>query len=178
MFTKVKTALSTFIILTMSLISVSYAVSYNPSLPITGIMVTANSGYGNRCPSGTEWLATDLNKGAGGAYVHLCLYREPNRAGALTDLTIVKSGERCPTGFGMINVDLNFKSSKSKYIISSDNPIYLCTKFGSSVNPIRSIEITTSKSYSGNLCKSSYSRVNFDLNKGVGGDYIFLCYKR
>jgi hypothetical protein len=48
-------------------------VSRQPGSPIQAIKATSNRKGGNRCGDGWRWIPTDLNQGAGGNYVFLCI---------------------------------------------------------------------------------------------------------
>jgi hypothetical protein len=48
-------------------------VSRQPGPPLQEIKATSNKKGGNRCGEGWKWIPTDLNQGAGGNYVFLCI---------------------------------------------------------------------------------------------------------
>lgn len=140
---------------------------------------TSYSDSNDHCePWASRRINVDLNRGAGGQYIYLCIYRSPGYK-PVTGLAIV--GYKCPDGYQKINIDLNSGARVDKKITSA---IYLCVAhnqdyypyhyFGS---PITSIEVTAHPTSSRNICKNPY-RLEYDLNYSVGGDYIYICYDR
>lgn len=82
---------------------------------------------------------------------------------------------KCPAGYQLINADLN--AGAGGYFI------YLCYKLGDNVNEAYTdffMEYTgaaknpETKSMNHNSNYANYTRIGADLNKGAGGDYIYL----
>lgn len=174
-----KVLISCFAVLLVNVASASLTTIYDPYYPITGIGVTSYSDANDHCePWASRRINVDLNRGAGGQYIYLCIYRSPGYK-PVTGLAIV--GYKCPDGYQKINIDLNSGARVDKKITSA---IYLCVAhnqdyypyhyFGS---PITSIEVTAHPTSSRNICKNPY-RLEYDLNYSVGGDYIYICYDR
>lgn len=126
-------------------------------------------------PSGFTKIDCDLNKGAGGKYIYLCVKKQANAAPAdcVTALAIISgnsSGISAPAGFQKLPEDLN-KGAGGKYI-------YLCYKKGGGA-PIANIDFVTGSSESAIADAScGFYTIMQDLNEGAGGKYIYLCYQR
>ncbi len=137
--------------------------------PITDLKVIIGGSSSIEAPPGFTKIPVDLNKGSGGKYIYLCFNRNPGNS--ITDLAVVL-GENAspPSGFIKIPEDLN-KSVGGEYI-------YLCYEKAAGV-PITDIVF---QSTGGNEQSTpyyngvSYSKIPVDLNKGSGGDYIYLYY--
>lgn len=133
-------------------------------------VIVVNAGKKNRMtvPDGYEKVEGDLNEGAGGDYIYLCIKRGTDVSKAVNGLQIIMGkGTGAPVGYQKLNEDLN-KGAGGKYI-------YLCIRKGSE-NPIHDIKVVSSKS-SGAKAPEGYTMLSEDLNKGAGGKYIYLCYR-
>jgi len=155
-------------------------VVYDPNYPITDIHITSSRNAGNRCDEyHPEWINVDLNKGAEGNYIFLCISRNPSRQ-PITDLRVTNS--TCPEYFERIDVDLNEKAEgKFIYLCTTTSEIYHPTDFLSiapiKAYPITTIQVTTHPSSSANRCDDNHpNRINYDLNAGAGGDFIYICH--
>ncbi len=119
---------------------------------------------------GGNYLNTgvDLNKGAGGSFINMCVGKGRERT-PINDLRVIYGkGSSCPSGYGKHGVDLN-KGAGGEYI-------YLCESRGAN-NPIQDIRIIAS-SKSSTSCPGGFTKIAKDLNKGAGGKYIYLCYRK
>lgn len=133
-------------------------------------VIVVNAGRKNRLtvPNGYEQVGGDLNEGAGGDYIYLCVKRGTDVSKAINGLKIVMGkGAGAPAGYQKLNEDLN-KGAGGKYI-------YLCIRRGSQ-NPIHDIQVISSKSACAKA-PDGYTMLSEDLNKGAGGKYIYLCYR-
>ncbi len=121
-------------------------------------------------PPGFTKIPVDLNKGAKGKYIYLCFKRDSGTP--ITGVTVISGKDTSPpTGYTKIPQDLN-EGAKGDYL-------YLCYKEGSGVPILDIVFQSTSdnnqfapRGYDG----IPYSQVAVDLNKGAGGDYIYLYY--
>ena len=94
------------------------------------------------------------------------------------DITASKAKNGFPSGYTVINKDLN-KGSGGSYI-------YLGYTLGDEdkVNPITNLTLVnysksqswSEKTFTTNGKTAKYYRLTVDLNKGSGGKYIYLCY--
>ena len=137
---------------------------------ITELEVIVGDSSSIQAPPGFIKIPVDLNKNAKGKYIYLCFKR--GEGSPITGLTVIL-GEKTspPSGYTKIPVDLN-KGAGGEYI-------YLCYKKGSGV-PILDIILQSTSSNNQYFPRGydgiSYSQIAVDLNKGAGGDYIYLYY--
>lgn len=141
-------------------------------------------------PTGYTRIDYDLNKGAGGDYIYICIHKEacpktfeidsskPPKPGIL-DIKVIgwpkntPKGQETPIPDGFIkdDVDLN-KGADGDFI-------YLCYKHGpyDADRMIKNIAIVGGDN---EFVKPpyEYQMDPYDLNKGAGGEYIYLCFKR
>jgi hypothetical protein len=140
--------------------------------PFTDIKVISSSGANPAPPDGYIRLRQDLNEGAGGKYIYICL-KKGGWENAITHLDVISgnnSGVAPPAGFTKIPQDLN-QGSGGKYI-------YLCYKRQAGMLPITNISLISGSSSSvKNKNAFGYTIINKDLNEGAGGKYIYLCYR-
>ncbi len=110
-----------------------------------------------KCPSGYTLIDKDLNKGAGGDYMYLCYSTTDSFSAALDGLIVdnKKSNSSIPT---------------SVYSNTSIPMIYSC---GMWKLDYRMLDNPRNKKTN----SVYYSRIDTDLNKDAGGDYIYL-YKQ
>lgn len=90
----------------------------------------------------------------------------------ITELKIVEGkSAKAPEGFEIIPVDLN-KGAGGKYI-------YLCYKKKEAEVGIVDIIVLRDKKADGEgtVVPKGYTKIDYDVNKGAGGDYIYLAYK-
>ncbi|MCK4613828.1 MAG: RICIN domain-containing protein, partial [Thermoplasmata archaeon] len=112
--------------------------------------------------SGWTKINHDLNAGAGGKYIYLCV-----KDAIKDDVKIItgsSSGISPGSGWTKINKDLN-QGTGGKYI-------YLCVK-ESLVNHIKVISGSSSHISAG----TGWTKIHKDLNEGAGGKYIYICIK-
>jgi hypothetical protein len=120
------------------------------------------SGFSSDISPGENWtkIGTDLNAGAGGMYIYLCV------KGPLVDKIKVISGDSSSIspgeGWTKLPQDLN-EGAGGKYI-------YLCVK-GPLVGKIKVISGDSSAISPG----EGWTKIATDLNEGVVGKRIFLC---
>ncbi|MEZ4740894.1 MAG: hypothetical protein R3B45_00340 [Bdellovibrionota bacterium] len=124
------------------------------------------------CPDGFRKHDVDLNAGAGGEYIYFC-EQAGKHVQMITDVTIIGGDNSlisCPTDYIKEPLDLN-KGSGGFYI-------YLCKKrefVGDGITiPLRNIHVYNQND-PGNSCPEGYEWIDFDLNKGAGGDFVYLC---
>lgn len=138
------------------------------------------SGKKSNAPKGFEKIPVDLNKGAGGEYLYLCYKKEEATSGVIDILVLHDKkadgrGVECPSGYEKIGMDLN-KKAKGEFIFlayKKGTPEQSC-KFGItdlSVLDNGVINSNTIHTYKDYMIKA------IDLNKGAGGDYLYLAYK-
>ncbi len=138
------------------------------------------SGKNSNAPKGFEKIPVDLNKGAGGDYLYLCYKKEEATAGIIDILVLHDKkadgkGTECPAGYEKIGADLNKKAGgEFIYLAYKKGSAEQSDKFGITdlsvldVGMINSNVIHTYKDY---IVRP------IDLNKGAGGDYLYLAYK-
>jgi hypothetical protein len=127
-------------------------------------------------PRGFTKLSPDLNKGAGGDFIFLCVQKltraRLSQAGLapITDLAVIYGKHASPpAGFEKIGVDLN-KGAGGHYI-------YLCYKRGNPDEAIREIRVIHGNDASIEP-PIPFKKLPQDLNKGSGGAWIFVCFAR
>lgn len=129
--------------------------------PFSSIEVVSGSQY-IECPPEFTKIDVDLNQNAGGAFVYLCLKHE-NEGDLLNDIVVVE--DNCPDGYQKVDKHLNNSDSKNSFI-------YFCYSKGS--NPLKGVEIISSNSED-LPCLPNMRKENLDMNKGDGGNFIYLC---
>ena len=140
--------------------------------PFTGITVITSSIANPTPPTGFVRLRQDLNEGAGGQYIFICLQKGTG-ANVITDIAIImgdNSSISAPAGYTKISTNLNMGAG-GKYI-------YLCYKRYPGAAPITNITLISGNSSVLNSYAVGYTIIPQDLNKGAGGKYIYLCYKK
>lgn len=139
---------------------------------ITDITVVASHKKENICvPRGYEKIDVDLNEGAGGDYIYLCIQRGTDKAKAIDDIKLISQWDKgCqpPAGYEKVNLDLN-QGAGGKYI-------YLCKHRGSK-EPFLDVKVLRSSSRNVSV-PEGYTLISQDLNEGAGGKYIYICYAR
>lgn len=142
--------------------------------PVTDVIVVADARKDLAlCPKGTSRLDGDLNEGAGGDFVHLCISRDPGSR-PLTRLDAVVSNgptKRGTAGWELIPGDLNQGAGGSV--------INLRVKRERLRPPVRDLLILSHKRF-GNHCPSFWRWIRMDLNEGVRANaspYVFICYR-
>lgn len=138
------------------------------------------SGKKSNAPKGFEKIPVDLNKGAGGEYLYLCYKKEEATSGIIDILVLHDKkadgrGVECPSGYEKIGMDLN-KKAKGEFI-------FLAYKKGTPEQS-RKFGITDLSVLDNGVINSNtihtykdYIVRPIDLNKGAGGDYLYLAYK-
>jgi len=138
-----------------------------------------------KCPPGYKRIEIDLNKGAGGEYIYFCVKRG-KRASAITNIICESLGSGKSEGtlnvkhngvtasYNRNGADLN-KGAGGKYM-------YLLSTKSTSYNPIRNMTVYMDKEtlpdeWNGRMCYVNTTETA-DLNKGAGGRYIYVAYKR
>lgn len=121
------------------------------------------------CPSGYVRMPTDLNQGAGGSDLFLCIKNNGSSTTGgnygITDLAIADGGP-CPSGYDRDPTDLNRGAGGAD--------LFLCKRSG--YGPLVSnVYLTTS---TGATAPSGYVKLPTDLNRGAGGADIFLWQKK
>ncbi|WP_176737014.1 right-handed parallel beta-helix repeat-containing protein [Oligoflexus tunisiensis] len=125
------------------------------------------------CPPEYEQLSGDLNEGAGGDYIYFC-GKSDKSVKMVTDVQIVggPAGADCPNGYTKDHLDLN-NGAGGWYI-------FLCKNIDSvldgTIKPLTSLYTYASRDF-GNQCADDHQWIDFDLNVGAGGRYIYLCKK-
>ncbi|MDB4876397.1 MAG: hypothetical protein JWM41_2843 [Gemmatimonadetes bacterium] len=162
---------------------------------LTDIAVTSNADFATAmagCPNGYAPTGQDLNEGAGGDYIFLCLQWGSDRSRAIYNIGIQtpnSAGMNCPDGYTVLgDNDLN-KGSGGSYL-------YLCfTKApGAGQLPLSNIGFRTTTrlalvtAFVGvdpltcttgeNVAFAASSKNMGDLNAGTKGKYIIACMIR
>ena len=127
-------------------------------------------------PSPWQKISTDLNKGSGGLYIFLFkLVRErPSRRWHGSEEYHRATGRESgvPLGFQWDNTDLN----------KSVGGEFLCSYGLYSVGPsaIMDVDVVSGDNRAEALNKKpqDWDFVDVDLNKGAGGEFIYLIYRR
>lgn len=139
---------------------------------ITDITAVASRRKEDICvPQGYEKIDVDLNEGAGGDYIYLCIKRGSDQENAIDDIRLISQwfkGCQPPAGYEKVDLDLN-KGAGGRYI-------YLCKHRGSN-EPLLDIKVLRSSSRNV-TAPEGYTLLSQDLNEGAGGKYIYICYAR
>ncbi|MBT2210226.1 MULTISPECIES: hypothetical protein [Actinomadura] len=131
--------------------------------------ITILEGQDQPPPPGWHKDPTDLNKGAGGAYLYLAFETDGSEE-AVSDIYFLLSKEQDPPdGYIKIDTDLN-KGAGGAYI-------YLTFTRTADYAPIQYLTVVSSSDPNANA-PDGYTRIDVDLNKGAGGKYIYLCYRK
>ena len=162
------------------------------ALFISDVKVVSGSSSSVSCGSGWEKINNDLNAGAGGKYIYLCVQRRASESvwgtnhlwgGEWVDeLHVVSgstwSGPQCGSGYKKIEKDLN-EGAGGAYV-------FFCVKytsdFGKGLSGVafftfaRSTPRWIAESSAKTGCNGSTGNLDLtDINEGAGGKYIFLC---
>ncbi|WP_420751930.1 MAC/perforin domain-containing protein [Rhodococcus sp. O3] len=145
--------------------------------PVVGkLQVITGGSRGIAPPAGFEKIPVDLNRGAGGDFIFLCMQKltraRLSQAGInpITGLKVVYGKNTpAPAGYEKIDVDLN-KGAGGEFV-------YLSYKRGEPEKAVRDIRIIHGNNASIEP-PIPYTKLPQDLNKGSGGDWIFACYAR
>ncbi|HUP87976.1 MAG TPA: hypothetical protein VM100_01355 [Longimicrobiales bacterium] len=166
---------------------------------IRDVTVVAGGDKSVACPSGSPVkVMQDLNEGAGGDFIYLCLLRTNDKSQGMGPLEIVNWGRNAPTakssdGYSLqsvcpnrIDVDLN-KGTGGSFI-------FVCKTLAASLNAgapkLTDIRFVTSdyvRAEYDRRCKTDetamFTRQNswntsMDLNDNAGGKYIWGCMKK
>lgn len=101
----------------------------------------------------------------------------------VTDINEWTAREKCPDGYFLVNRNLNQGLISMPFLGKNANYIYLCYKLGDNINEAYTdffMELTAkqksteTKPMSHNSNFVDYTRINTDLNKGAGGDFIYM----
>ncbi len=118
----------------------------------------------------------DLNKGAGGLYIYLFKKMgngSPVPSASVTGVTVLQGqSPDVPAGYQWDDTDLN-KSVGGAYL-------YLAWTCDPHNQPIVDVQVVYDSTREGakNKVPPGWDYVDVDLNKGAGGDYIYLAYCR
>ncbi|MFJ9446806.1 hypothetical protein ACIRRH_33850 [Kitasatospora sp. NPDC101235] len=118
------------------------------------------------------WLKDghDLNSGAGGPYLYLA-WKKDGDSGPITALDVLDDTKQPREGFQLIDQDLNEATRKT------GARLYLCFSRTIPEKPILELAVVISGDPDAPAPKG-FTRFDKDLNKGAGGDFVFLCYRR
>ncbi len=151
---------------------------------------------GDPCPAGYEWDRNDLNEGAGGRYLYLCV-RYGSLRQALTGIDVTaegSDGNRCPGGYTWVSRAFNSGESADLNDGAGGDYVYLCLQRGGRGAPILDLDAVHQNAFEF-ACRfkrgAGWSGVGddgpagseTDLNAGTGigtglsHDYIHLCKK-
>lgn len=123
-------------------------------------------------PSGFTKINLDLNKGAGGKYIYLCYKKEESETG-IVDICILDGAEKNPTGYRKCPLDLNAGAGGSYlYIAYRVGNVQESRRFGYTDIDVKSNGDNVMHYPDRGFCLNST-----DLNKGAGGDYIYIVHK-
>jgi hypothetical protein len=141
-----------------------------PNYPfgISDIKVTSTFDATDRCPSNWESAGADLNDGALGPFIDLC-QKYGERPDPITALTVIGKDQSCPDGYERLGQNLNDGTMKK------GEKLYACVSRQPGI-PLQAVKATSNKK-GGNRCGDGWNWIPTDLNKGAGGNYVFLCYR-
>lgn len=140
---------------------------HNPDQPITDLKIVAG-GKDVKPPKGYDRLRWDLNRGAGGPYIYLCVKRGDGKP--LTGLKVIESKSEIPetpSGWTRVNVNCNQGTEGHKvYVYYSRDGKYAVTD----------IRVVAGQ---GRQELKPYKTSSVDLNRGCGDDtpYLYLAYR-
>lgn len=156
------------------------------SRTIWDVTVISGGNSGISCPAGYEKNGQDLNEGAGGNFIYLCIDRNnvsrnttPIRQLETVASVIPLNSGACSQGFTLVDNDLN-KDAGGYYI----SFCYSRNVNGNSwiLSDVQFVTSNTSRD-AGALCavtlNTDYRAIGYgeDLNRGAGGKYIYGCQK-
>jgi hypothetical protein len=116
-----------------------------------------------------SWVPVDLNRTVGGEYIYIN-YKRSDGAPITGISAVLGKNAAPPPGYVKSDLDLN-KGAGGEYI-------YLCWKYDSDT-PILDLIVQSTGSADQlipNIRGKDYSKIPIDLNKGSGGDFIYLYY--
>lgn len=130
-------------------------------------------GKGASPSKGFVKLPVDLNKGAGGKYLYLCYKKEESETG-IVDIQIVNGkGAGTPSGYIKCPKDLNGGAG--------GDYLYLAYRIGNAPESSRfgftEINVIDHGKDEIRSAPDGYCLKEYDLNKGAGGNYIYITYK-
>ena len=127
--------------------------------------ITVVVGQTTPCPTGFQKIDVDLNRGASGNYIWLCV--EKGLGAPVTGLWVTAPGhEPVPAGKGysQIPVDLNRGAGGAT--------IYLYYTKDPNCSVVSAITVAVGQ-YT--PCPTGFQKIDVDLNQDAGGNYIWLC---
>jgi len=159
---------------------------------IADVVVIMGGSSAIQAPAGYEKLPTDLNQGAHGKYIYLCVahqsasYFEGSAKGPVRSVTIFGkyangspiSGipSSAPPGYEAVPGDLN--AGANSHSDADSTALFFAKSFlpaGVINSGLRDI-VTYASSTSVAPPPFGYQRCDLDLNRGVGGAYIYFAY--
>jgi hypothetical protein len=152
---------------------------------VQNLRVISGTSSSITCPVGYNKLNRDLNSGASGKYIYLCVSYENTlrRPSGVNNIAVYNAGSSSaftmPTGY--FSVDIGLQSNGDLNQGASGSFIYFIGQPGAD----RLIDIASVSSNAANpSCNSGESKVGItqngidaDLNRGAGGQYIYLCLR-
>lgn len=143
-------------------------------VPITELHVSTQAAEEpNKYKQGYERLACDLNRGAGGNWIHLWVKREKTTFICDIIANAEFEGDKVNFNNGYIRVDDNTnRGAGAPYIF------IWYRQTSDAKDAIRDLAISTNNDESKILQAQGYQRVNQDLNEGTKGKEVYLWYKK
>ena len=136
-------------------------------------------GYYTAPPAGYSRFAVDLNQGAGGAFLYLCVKPGEGRTARITDISVIDGGRdpqpKAPAGYTLVRdqngavVDMNRGAG--------GNYLWLSYSKRSDMGWITGFRLVSSP-YKFTPEYDGYTRITVELNERAGGHWIYLYYSR
>ncbi|HRX22012.1 MAG TPA: copper amine oxidase N-terminal domain-containing protein [Syntrophomonadaceae bacterium] len=136
------------------------------------------------CPPGYQLYNADLNAGAGGSYIYLCYKLGENADDAITDLFMERTGGSVPATTATVNHNANnvpyTRLGVDLNINAGGDFIYMWYTKAKTRPPVKDMGVAF-----GNVGWPDYDTVCWqntqepaDVNRGAGGEYIYIKFKR
>lgn len=131
-------------------------------------------GENTAAPVGFTKINVDLNRGAGGKYIYLCYKKEESDTG-IVDVRIIEVEERgIPAEYTKCELDVNAGTHGGYlYVSYRVGGVEESSKFG-----YTDIDVKDNGGDEMHYPDMGWCLNSTDLNKGAGGDYIYLVHKK
>lgn len=146
---------------------------------ISDIVVRKGEHWSDPCDFGYSVYPIDLNKNSGGDFIYLCVQRGGSSRVYALEIVQGKNAD-CRSQWEMESVDLNSRAGGEylylcklrRNLVTQKDP-YTGKKIGDAITDIRvyATKENNQKPLAG------FTKIPVDLNKGAGGDYIYLYYR-
>jgi len=143
---------------------------------VKNLTVIADANSNVSLPFPWKKIPVDLNRGAGGLFIYLFKSMgngSPPLGAAVTGVTILEGqNPAVPPGYAWDDTDLN-KSVGGAFL-------YLAWTYATNLSPLLDVHVVSGATRNDALANipSGWDFVDKDLNKGAGGQFIYLIYKR